>query len=202
MWPRSSTHLNTPLNPCLPASVPQQLSDNQGSSTLPKPSCKNSRKKNVAEKNHDLNTDFLRRELASATTRITELDATIDDKNKRISILQNKIKLLEERDHEFISNKFNTSMKNNFQNNSSTHNCNNVHPIPQHCCPAPPVYSYCACQNSHRESSPDLQATISNFMSTLQSEFSALRELIEKIGEPVLTSSKTNTYSISYPKCK
>ena len=56
-----------------------------------------SRRKVVGE--NELNIEFLQRELYSAQARIAQLDAAIEDKEKRISILQNRINFLEERDN-------------------------------------------------------------------------------------------------------
>ena len=44
----------------------------------------------------DISTDFLQRELVAAQTRITQLDATISDKEKQVSILLARVKAFEE----------------------------------------------------------------------------------------------------------
>jgi hypothetical protein len=54
----------------------------------------------------DISTDFLQRELVAAQTRITQLDATISDKEKQVSILLARVKAFEEKENTEIYEKY------------------------------------------------------------------------------------------------
>ena len=54
----------------------------------------------------DISTDFLQRELVAAQTRITQLDATVSDKEKQVSILHARVKAFEEKENSQIYEKY------------------------------------------------------------------------------------------------
>ena len=60
-------------------------------STLQNRNCNKTKKKEKVINNENLTIEFLKRELAAAQARITVLDTQIDDKDKRIKILQTKV---------------------------------------------------------------------------------------------------------------
>ena len=102
-----------------PAAAPV-LNENSAATSVNQP-ChqKRSHKKQQSPdpETQNLNLEFLKRELSSAQARIVQLDASIEDKDKRIKILRDRIKFLEERDNQAVYDKY-------FPNdNTNSHSC-------------------------------------------------------------------------------
>ena len=71
-----------------------------------KSSSRHNKKSKSVPTSQELSTTFLQRELSSAQTRITQLDASIEEKERRIAILLARVKILEDRDNENTYNKY------------------------------------------------------------------------------------------------
>ena len=63
------------------------------------------KEKTTPTSKEDNNTDFLKRELVAAQARISQLDATINDKEKQVSILLARVKAFEEKENSKIYEK-------------------------------------------------------------------------------------------------
>lgn len=64
------------------------------------------KEKTTPTSKEDNNTDFLKRELVAAQARISQLDATINDEEKQVSILLARVKAFEEKENSKIYEKY------------------------------------------------------------------------------------------------
>ena len=116
--PPSQTDLNADAQPFTP-----------GPTTIPK-NTKRKNKTSVPVTAEQARTDFLQAELSSAQARIVQLDASVVDKDQRISVLMARLKLFEEKQNKDIYDKY-------FPAND------NSQPIQPTTVPPPPCLSHC-----------------------------------------------------------
>ena len=120
--------------PCVSTSTTQSINTNLLTSEVP-PTRSQSNPRNKP-KNHeqDLNITYLKRELASAQTRITKLDAEVNDKDKRISILLSRLEMLESRENQATHDRYSTPGHYNSRNNQCVNYCHASSSHQQSCC--------------------------------------------------------------------
>ena len=105
------TKTSSVLNPSVPPHPPPVTEDASTVRISQDSQSKRSQKgKKQKQDTHDetqnLNLEFLKRELSSAQARIVQLDASIDDKDKKISILRARVNFLEDRDNQATYDKY------------------------------------------------------------------------------------------------
>ena len=105
------TKTSSVLNPSVPPHPPPVTEDASTVRISQDSQSKRSQKgKKQKQDTHDetqnLNLEFLKRELSSAQARIVQLDTSIDDKDKKISILRARVNFLEDRDNQATYDKY------------------------------------------------------------------------------------------------
>ena len=152
----------------------------------------------------DLNINFLKREIAAAQSRIVQLDSKIDDDAKKISILQARLKLYEDRETENLHNKyFRSSSHNNFPSEcADTPNLGHAPNFTSHSC-CPTLRNQCCPHQSYHctkrlPQEPTLNQDIGNSLSVIRSDLQAVRigvDSLVKINQPNENSFKTRASS-------
>ena len=149
-------------------------------STVPKKSSKG-KKQNNESKDVDLNVTFLKRELASAQTRITQLDAEISDKDKRISILKARVNILEERDNKASYDKYFSKSTSSSNSPQYSHHCCSPQLFcsAQHMRPASCIYSpHMNIGNIHPPSSVDDPSMVLEAINELRVDVSNIKKAL------------------------
>ena len=127
--------------------------------------------------------EFLSRELSACQARIVELDTIVDDKEKRVKILQARVKFLEDRDNEQIYRRYfegGSNADNPKKSNCSDHirapHTSSCHLHQQYACNYAhyPVPSTCA-------SSFVSEHAFNDFASQVRGELASLRTILESI---------------------
>ena len=148
-------------------------------------------KKKTDNDNRDLNAEFLKRELATTKSRIVMLDAQIEDKDKRIAILIDNVKLLEEREHEHLFNKYFTDTNKCMGPQLSCSCMPSVNRSNHQCCRPQPV-SPNTCQGTNSRTSPVEEKNLTNedLLQSLKSDLMLILERLDKLCTTPGASSK------------
>lgn len=122
--------------------------------------------------------EFLQAELATAQTRIVQLDASVKDKDQTITILNARLKVLEEKQATTIHEKY-FPPKNPFLPHTTQPSCSSQ----QVCCHHPPVQCYHAPHPYPQPHPSHGSSSDQNINSTLQSSILKLEEKVNSLSE-------------------
>lgn len=135
---------------------------------------KATRKKKQVTTENDLNISFLKRELAAAQTRIVQLDSEIDDKNKKISLLESRLKFHEDREAGHLHNQY-----------FSPQSCHLLHVNTCSSNSLPPGSCRCthSSMNQDNVTNPDISMNrnISSSLENMQKEIKGLKVLVNNL---------------------
>ena len=135
-----SIQVTAPSSSTVPSSI----------AALSLPSASFTKKKKTKSGADDLDATLLKRELAAAQTRICQLDATIEEKDKRVAVLLSRIKILEERENASTYDKYFPSNRQAYSHPLNSSDCPSQHHMcfnsNTHCMAARPN---CSCHVSN-----------------------------------------------------
>ena len=143
--------------------------------------------------NENLTVEFLKRELAAAQARIAVLDTQIDDKDKRIKILQSKVEFLEKRDSEYLTKKYfdDSNGREKSQSFGQT-----FHTSTHKSCDSVCSHHYCCSHTQHMQYPPcnpgQSGSTNDHFLTQLKDEFSSIRSILVNTNELIKCLSITD----------
>ena len=135
---------------------------------------------------------FLKQELSSAQTKITMLDADIDDLNKTIAIQKARLEIFENDQNEKVSNKYFESELRG-RKSCSLRDCSS-----SPCCPRPPP-TCCSAYHVHAPQageSNSLLNTLHNKLLVISADIKAVKDTLKpptKLSPPQPTQSMTNS---------
>ena len=151
-----------------------------------------SKKQKSNENQNTLNEEFLRRELSGAQARIVQLDASIIDKDIRISILRARVNFLEERENQANYNKYF-----NNGNINPSHSSQSSGPFtfkPTQCMQCS---CHTNCSNNHRTTNENL--IHSNMLHHLQEIRTVLHRISDTLAEKRSLADTTSSQNLTTP---